>query len=201
MPQLAYGLFIAAVGLVLSILEPRLDQLITPLDSNGLSIADLLRDLDTKEEDSVNWVLLPFVNGLPSMTEVISLKDFRRLKAGYNYNIAQIEVARSSAGDFVAAKRNFRRLVLLGLLAFVPTGLMVSAFPDEWLVPTVVSVFSLFAGLMIGAFYAYRLMRGARNRYNGATVGLRERLSRRAATTTDESSQLVESAGVKQDDK
>ncbi len=176
---------IAGVALLLSVLEPRLEQLITPLDPSGLTTADLLRDLDTKEEDSVNWALLPLVKQFPSTIDVIAPKDFRRLKAGYNYNIAQIEVARVSAQDFEAAKRNFHRLVTIGLLVFVPNGLVVSTVPDEWLPLAITTVFSFFAGLMIAVFYAYWLMRGARKRYIGATIGLRERLGGQAAGTAE----------------
>jgi len=179
-PQPLYGIAIAAISVVLAVIEPRLDLLISPLDPTGRQLENLLRDLDGQEEDSANWVLLPFLKQLAPEIDILPAQDFRRLRADYNYNIAQIEVARFSARGFDIAKRNLHRFVITGLLVFVVMGLVVALLPDE-LVPVVVasSVF-FFAGLMLAAGYAYFLMRGDREQYRGVIIGLRGRLSGQA---------------------
>jgi len=184
MPDPLYGIAIAAIAVALSIIEPRLEQLFSPLDPSGLPLGDLLRDLDAKEEDSVNWVLLPLMKEVSPSSDALPPKDFKRVKAGYNYNVAQIEVARLSAREFDTARRNFHRFLTSGLLVFVPMGLIVAAIPDEWAPLVVISAVFFFVGLMIAAGYAYSIMRGARKRYEGATIGLRERLSAQALRGT-----------------
>src|SRR5207245_134752 len=156
MPDAVVGLALVVVSAILALLEPRLDGLIDPIETDAVPQTDL----DTMEERTIDWVLPALVKRLAPSGEVFPRTEVERIRESYDYNMFQIQAARSWAGEFDHAKRNLRRFLVGGILTFVPLGAVVAApLPADIL--TVVSIILILVAVafMSIAGYAYSSMR------------------------------------------
>jgi hypothetical protein len=174
MPDALAGIAIVAASAVVAFLEPRLDGLIDPIETDAVTQIEL----DTMEERTINWVLPALVRRLAPSGEVFPRTEVERIRESYDYNMFQIQAARSWHGEFDHAKRNLRRLLVGGILTFVPLGAIVAApVPADILTYVAVILISLAVAFMSAAGYAYSSMRRGRKHYRAVTNGLKERLA------------------------
>ena len=174
MPDAIVGIAIVVISAVLAFLEPRLDGLIDPIETDAVSV-DVL---ETMEERTIEWVLPALVKRLAPSGEVYPRTEVERVKESYDYNMFQIQAARSWLGEFDHAKRNLRRSLVAGILTFVPLGAVVAApLSVDILTFTSVSLIVVAVAFMSVAGYAYWSMRRCRNHYRAVTNGLKERLA------------------------
>jgi hypothetical protein len=174
MPDAVTGIAIVAVSTILAFLEPRLDGLIDPIETDAVTQIEL----DTMEERTINWVLPALVKKLAPSGEVFPRTEVERIRASYDYNMFQIQAARSWHGEFDHAKRNLRRLLVGGILTFVPLGAVVATpLPADILTYLAIILILVAVAFLSAAGYAYSSMRRGRKHYRAVTNGLKERLA------------------------
>jgi hypothetical protein len=171
------GAAIAVASAVLAALESRLHDLIEPVDARGVP----LMELDSLLERTIAYVLRPIIRNAAKSADVLSPADSQLIRDAYNYNVEQIQVARSASQEYSRAGRNLRRFLTGALIAGTVAGVIIAVHPSEdplwlglWIVIVIIGASASIAS------YAYLLMRRAREQYVGATTGLRERLSGQA---------------------
>lgn len=173
--------FFSLSGIIALVLR-ELDKLVATIDTGSVST----RDLGAMETRVIEWIFVPLVVTLSAVTTPLPTRDVDAIKMRYNYNVAQVEVARNAIKEYDHARLNLRRSLVAGALVLIPPGALVVssaagrevlAVDQAWVTLVVVVGISLFVGCLFVGAYAWSFVRRSRRQYRNAVDTLQKNLS------------------------